>query len=116
MMFLFLLAVATANSCVYGMEDTSYYKEVYPPIDLSGDLSNHLFFALIQSLSGVFNGSASIPGIQLALDRINSVSDILPNHTLHYTLTDSQVSRIIIIIIKRYSPCSGATSYPWLKW
>ena len=93
LVLLFLLVAATANSCVYGMENTSYYKEVYPPVDLSGNLSNHLFFALIQSFSGSFNGSGSIPGIQVAMDRINDMSDILPDHTLHYTLTDSQVGQ-----------------------
>ena len=41
-------------------------------MDLGQDLSNHLFFALVQSFGREFNG-------------------ILPNHTLHYTLTDSQV-------------------------
>ena len=68
------------------------YKEVYPPVDLSGDLSSHLFFALVQSFGAEFNGSGNIAGIKVALDRINNDSSILPNHVLHYTLTDSQVS------------------------
>ena len=71
--------------------NTLYYKEIYPSVDLNGDLSNHLFFALIQSFGSEFNGSGNIAGIKVALDIINNRSDILPNRTLHYTLTDSKV-------------------------
>ena len=77
------------TSCAQTAE--SYYKEVYPEVDLNGNLSNHLFFALIQSFGGAINGSGNIAGVKVALDRINNDSSVLPNHVLHYTLTDSQV-------------------------
>ena len=50
-----------------------------------------LFFALITSFGGGFNSSHMIPGVQLALDRINQDPQMLPGYTLHYSLTDSQV-------------------------
>lgn len=81
-----------------GAQAASIYKEVYPPIDLNQNFSdsNHLFFSLVQSFGREFNASGNIAGIKVALDRINSDSSILPNHTLHYTLSDSQVSLAII--------------------
>ena len=84
------LVIAASFSCVLSV-NTSYYQEVYPPVDLSGNLSNHLFFALVQSFGAVFNASGNIAGVKVALDGINNSTDILPNHTLHFTLTDSQV-------------------------
>ena len=72
-------------------ESAGYYKEVYPEVDLNGNLSNHLFFALVQSFGGWLNSSGNIAGVKVALDRINNDSSVLPNHVLHYTLTDSQV-------------------------
>ena len=93
-MFVSLL-VSVIVSCLLGTSwaqtAESYYKEVYPEVDLTGNLSNHLFFALIQSFGGVFNSSGNIAGVKVALDRINADSSVLPNHVLHYTLTDSQV-------------------------
>lgn len=71
------------------------YREVYPPLNLSDsriELRSHLFFALVQSFGVQFNGSGNIAGVKVALDRINNSTDILPGYTLHYTLTDSQVS------------------------
>ena len=88
---LFLISLS-AVAAISSAAAEDYYKEVYPPVDLSQeDLSGHLFFALVQSFGRQFNGSGNIAGIQVALDRINNDSSILPNHTLHYTLTDSQV-------------------------
>ena len=87
---LILFAGAAVSLFTAGANE-SYYKEVYPPVHLTGDLSNHLFFALIQSFGSEFNGSGNIAGIKVALDKINNRSDILANHTLHYTLTDSKV-------------------------
>ena len=90
---LLLLLTVVAVSCVsVATQNVPYYKEVYPPVDLTGNLSNRLFFALIQSFGSEFNGSGNIAGVKVALDKINNRSDILPNHTLHYTLTDSMVS------------------------
>ena len=87
-----LLFLALSSCSAQG--DESPYKEVYPAVNLSDssvDPSRHLFFALVQSFGVQFNGSGNIAGVKVALDRINNRTDILPNHTLHYTLTDSQV-------------------------
>jgi hypothetical protein len=89
---LLLFFAATAASTAQPPPQDDYYKEIYPAVDLDqADLSKHIFFALVQSFGAKFNGSGNIAGIKVALDRINSDSSILPNHTLHYTLSDSQV-------------------------
>jgi hypothetical protein len=92
-LLLFLAAAAAINSSTaQPPPQDDYYKEIYPAVDLDqADLSKHIFFALVQSFGAKFNGSGNIAGIKVALDRINSDSSILPNHTLHYTLSDSQV-------------------------
>ena len=72
------------------------YLEVYPdPTDpevLRGRTPLH--FALIQSLGGPlsqFDGSGSVAGVKVALDRINNDTSLLPGYTLHYTFADSKV-------------------------
>ena len=84
------LLAASALSRAQGSEEP-YYIEVYPPVDPTDNPDSHLFFALVQSFGQQFNGSGNIAGVKVALDRINNSTDILPHHTLHYTLTDSQV-------------------------
>lgn len=95
MLSLFLVAATAACCCTcYALGEDGYYKEVYPPVDLGSHeqpTSNHVFFALVQSFGREFNSSGNIAGIKVALDRINNDSSILPNHVLHYTLTDSKV-------------------------
>ncbi len=73
------------------------YLEVYPdpndPAVTQG--RTPLYFALSQSLGGplsLFDGSGSVAGVKVALDRINSDPFLLPGYTLHYTFTDSKVS------------------------
>ena len=103
-MFASLLAIVSLTaSCLLGTSlaqtTESYYKEVYPEVDLTGNLSNHLFFALVQSFGVEFNGSGNIAGVKVAVDRINADSSVLPNHVLHYTLTDSQVRYSVYCIV-----------------
>ena len=66
------------------------YLDVYPPVD-QNDTRTPLHFALLQSFGGNFDGSGSVAGLQVALDRINSDPTLLPGYSLHYTLMDSQV-------------------------
>jgi gamma-aminobutyric acid type B receptor len=47
----------------------------------------------MQSFGGTYDGSGSIPGVELALDTINNDSSILPGYTLHYVLRDSFCER-----------------------
>ena len=71
-----------------------YYLQVYPGADPSGETSvglKSLYFALMMSFGGDFRSSGAIPGVQVALDQINSDPTLLPGYQLHYTLTDSQV-------------------------
>ena len=96
-----LVASAFLVLSLYGAQSLSYdpanYLEVYPdPTDpevLRG--RTPLYFALIQSLGGPlsqFDGSGSVAGVKVALDRINNDSTLLPGYTLHYTFEDSKVN------------------------
>ena len=66
------------------------YLQVYPPVNES-DARTPLYFALMLSFGGVYTSIGALPGVQVALDYVNNHPDILPEYTLHYTLTDSQV-------------------------
>lgn len=92
-LFVAVAATYTWSCCSCNAEP--YYKEIYPPVNLTQAAmeGGHVFFALVQSFGSEFNGSGNIAGIKVALDRINNDSNILPDHTLHFTLTDSEVSR-----------------------
>ena len=70
------------------------YIDTYPTV-AENATTKPLFIALMLSFGGGFNSSHMIPGVQLALDRINQDPLMLPGYTLHYTLTDSQVRRTI---------------------
>ena len=43
------------------------------------------------SFGGNIDSSGAIPGVRVALDRINNDSNLLPGYSLHYALSDSQV-------------------------
>ena len=49
-------------------------------------------FGLIMSFGGNIDSSGAVPGVRVALDRINSDSSLLPGYSLHYALSDSQVA------------------------
>ena len=68
------------------------YLEIYPTVQESNS-TTPLYFGLIMSFpGGEFDSSGAIAGVRVALDRINNDSTLLPNYTLHYTLTNSSVS------------------------
>ena len=72
------------------------YLEVYPDPTDSNFLQGRIpiYFGLIQSLGGplsLYDGSGSVAGVKVALDKINKDTTILPGYTLHYTFTDSKV-------------------------
>ena len=80
------------------------YKEIYPYVDITRDQQScvpdptaggngtcPLSIALMMSFGGDFVSSGAIPGVQLAINQINSDPSILPGYTLHYTLLDTQV-------------------------
>ena len=70
-------------------EELQYLQE-YPRVNHS-DGRKPLYFALMLSRGGDYTSIGALPGVQIALDYINSQPSILPEYTLHYTLTDSQV-------------------------
>ena len=84
------LAVISALASV-ALGQVGSYLQIYPPVENDG--RTPLFFGLIQSFGGAYDGSGSIAGVEVALKEINNDPTILPGYRLHYTLTDSQVSR-----------------------
>ena len=89
-----LIGILTIPSIVLSFNG---YLETYPPVpDPEQNESRQptpLYFGLIMSFpGGEFDSSGAIAGVKVALDRINSDPTVLPNHTLHYTLTNSSVS------------------------
>ena len=83
MVAVLMLCAAMTASC----QELPY---TYPNESLPG--TTPLYFGLLQSFGGPLNSSGSIPGVELALDRINEEQDLLPGYTLHYVLRDSHVS------------------------
>ena len=112
--YIAILVIKIANSKEkpvdwLGSYNVGPYKHVYPPTniiidqsscepDLSLNKTCPLFIQLIMSFGGSYVSSGVVPGIHIALDHINASLDILPGYTLHYTLQDSNVSCIVIIL------------------
>ena len=87
----------TANQSLVPSPPWPYYLQVYPGTNPTEEASvgfKSLYFALMMSFGGDFRSSGAIPGVQVALDQINSDPTLLPGYQLHYTLTDSQVCAI----------------------
>ena len=86
---------------------TSYnpwpYLQTYPPWN---DSRTPLHFAVTLSFGGGYTSIGALPGVQIALDYINSHPSILPGYTLHYTLTDSQVYRKLQLYVQPWSIAS----------
>ena len=66
------------------------YLQIYPPVNET-DSRTPLYFAVVLTFSGAYTSIAALPGVQIALDYINSHPSILPGYTLHYTLIYSEV-------------------------
>ena len=69
--------------------------QVYPALEDAPEGTTPLYFALMQSFSGGYVSAGGIPGLMVALDEINNNSDILPGYSLHYTLSDNGVCRLV---------------------
>ena len=67
----------------------------YPPLNESQGLSP-LVFGLIMSFGGYFDSSGAVPGVRVALDRINNDTSLLLGYSLHYALSDSKVYTAIL--------------------
>ena len=63
----------------------------YPPLNESEQNTRSIVFGLIMSFGGTFDSSGAVPGVRVALDRINKDTSLLRGYTLHYALSDSQV-------------------------
>ena len=97
--FAAIVAVVTVLHSTYASPSASWpYLQIYPAVNES-DARTPLHFALELSFQGEFVSIGALPGVQIALDYINSNPDILPGYTLHYTLTDSKVADCIAVIL-----------------
>lgn len=104
-LFAVLLSLASPTTFAFAQsanestrQDLSWtwpYMQVYPPpdppVNEAAGGPRSLYFALMMSFGGEYKSSGAIPGVQVALDKINNDSTLLPGYKLHYTLTDSQV-------------------------
>ena len=102
--YLMMLSV-TASRTVALQEDSSStpwpYHQIHPPVNET-DGRTPLYFSLVFSFPGSsYVSIGSLPGIQIALDYINSEPSILPGYSLHYTLTDSQVAQLCVFFSHR---------------
>ena len=92
-----------------GQQYLGPYKEIYPYVDITRDQQRcvpdpaagangtcPLYIALMMSFGGDFVSSGVIPGVQLAINQINSDPSILPGYSLHYTLLDTQVPHHVL--------------------
>ena len=87
-----LLLVACANLVLLGLAVPSDwpYLQVYPPVNETDDRTP-LYIATTLSFTGGYVSIGALPGVQIALDYINSNRSLLPGYTLHYTFDDDQV-------------------------
>ena len=72
-------------------------SHVYPPDSILTNYSDErtpLYFGLMQSFGGDYDGSGSLAGVHVALDLINRDASLLPGYRLHYTFMDSQVRQM----------------------
>ena len=89
------------------MDEIIGNNSFFPPLNFSGSDSvagqpKPLVFGLIMSFGGNIDSSGAVPGVRVALDRINNDTSLLPGYTLHYALSDSRVRQKLYVIGIRY--------------
>ena len=78
------LSVATVLvTCNYKVASAAQwpYLQIYPPVNETD--KTPLYFALVVSSGGQYPSFVVLPGVQIALDFINSEPSILPGYSLH---------------------------------
>ena len=87
--FLIVFVLLRCSECAAGSRPTE--QTMIYPWPLPHD-RQPLFFSLITSFSGRLDSSGVVPGVNVALDIINSNdSNLLNGYSLHYILSDSKV-------------------------
>ena len=103
LLFSLLCSCAAVETDMYGP-----YDHVYPNVDIAESQqacsvevngSCPLYIALMMSFGGDFDSRAVIPGVQLAIDQINSDPSMLPGYTLHYILKATTVRIVKVYLL-----------------
>ena len=87
----YLLLLTVAFEAYLSLASQWPYLQIYPPVNET-DGRMPLYFAVVLSFGGAYRSIGALPGVQIALDYINSEPSILSGYSLHYTLADSQVA------------------------
>ncbi len=87
-------AIVIVHICgTLASDGDDYYLREWPDVsEFEGQGTTPLYIGVSLSFGGSFDSSSGVPGVQVALNEINSDPNLLPGYTLHYTLTDSHVS------------------------
>ena len=101
------LLLATIVAVTAASMNTVYnygpYDHVYPYVDITQNRSAcvasenktcPLYIALMISSGGDVDSRGVIPAVQMAIDQINSETNMLPGYSLHYILKTTKVLKL----------------------
>jgi gamma-aminobutyric acid type B receptor len=89
------------------------YLQEYPPVNKT-DGRIPLHFATVLSFGGEYVSVGALPGVQIALDYINSERSILPGYSLHYSLAYSECNRSMAFASFHKQINFGPTKVGWI--
>ena len=98
-----LFIVTTCLTCATSTSHVYPSPHPYLSPNNNSDERTPLYFGVLQSFGGDFDGSGSIAGVRVALDLINRDASLLPGYRLHYTSMDSQVQCYLLACVHKSS-------------
>ena len=91
LLFITLVVAVLLQATIATSSNPWPYIQIYPPDNDTADDRTPLYIAAVLTFGGAYTSIAALPGVQIALDYINSHPSILPGYSLHYMLTYSEV-------------------------